>query len=379
MRWFRFLLVAALTATLITAASTATGSFAEQLVRAEARTALPEATAELRQAPPAVSAIFLDYAGDTELVLNARLALRRYPDMSAEVLPLYGSQDAFKSVLRRFGPMVVPPIHYFLDNRIASLRLHRAAGETVGRVRAAIGRWWHTKTDSETASSEGSLMPAERGWYAVHFIRRHGHGFLGQFHITNDNAVHWIQTERVVEGLGGFFTSGIRSLETQLRREGRTDAEDYLWAGVDLAAVLGVTKLLRVGRAAARTGRGAAATSRASRAALASRTLARGTRAALRVGKWGVPVAVGYAVIRHPGLISSLAGRAAGWLGTPVWLMQVLVWTLILWPIAWLASNLGAWLVRPVGACFIATGRQLHRRRAATREHGNGARSVTHP
>lgn len=362
MRCLRFLLVATVTAAAITATSAATGSFAADLVRAEASSAVPEAAPQLRRLPPEVSAVFVDYAGDKELVLNARLALIRYPDMTADVLPIYGSADAFKAILTDFGPAVVPPIHYFLDNRISSLEIRRATGEATRRAKALIDRWWYDEADTTLDGADGeALSPVERGWYAVQFIRDSGHGFLGQFTVAGDNEVHWIQTERVVEGVSSFFTSGVRSLEASLRRSGSADSSDYLWAGIDLAAVIGVTKLLRAGRTLARAGRGAATTSRASRAAITAHTLARGTRSALRIGKWGVPIAIGYAIVRHPTLISSLAARTADWLGTPRWVMQLMVWTLILWPLAWFVAILWRRVARPVAVILIGTGRLVRR------------------
>mgnify|MGYP000323607719 CR=1 FL=1 len=364
MRLRRWPLTAALAGAALITTLSASGSFAEQLVRAEARRAAPEAAPLLREASPAVNAVFLAYADNPALRLNARLSLRRYPAMSAEILATYGEQERFQRILRRYGPTVIPPIHYFLANEISTLELHQATGEAISRSRSLLERWWYGMNQAGASSAESSALgPVARGWYAVRFIRDNGHSFLGQFEVAADGQVIWIQTERVVEGVSRFFTSGVRSLEARLRTEGHADTADYLWAGIDVAAVIGVTKLLRTGRTAAKAARGTALSSRLSRAALTTRTFGRGVRRALRVGTWGVPVAIGYAVLRHPGLISSLSARAARWLSVPVWSVQLLVWTVILLPVFWVISALWRWLARPSGAVLIRTGRWLHRRR----------------
>lgn len=361
------LIAAVMTASLVTTLS-ASDSFAEQLVRAEAQAAAPDAAAQLRDASPAVNAVFLDYADSPELRLSARLSLLRYPEMAAEVLPLYGDRKAFKAILRRFGPAVLPPIHYFLNNDIDSLEIRRAAGMAVSRSRTLIERWWHGAENAVPGGDGNQPLDAiARGWYAIRFIRDDGHSFLGQFEVAPSGQVIWIQTDRVVTGLSGFFTSGLQALETSLRTKGRAPTEDYLWAGVDLAAFIGVTKLLRAGRTATKAARGGAIGSRLSRAAITSRTLGRGVGKALRVGKWGVPVAIGYAVLRHPALITSLSAQAGRWLGVPVWFMQGLVWTTILLPVFWLLSVLWRWLVRPTGTVLIVTGRWLRRWRRVRR------------
>jgi hypothetical protein len=337
-------------------------SFAEGLIRAEARTATPEAAPVLDRASPAVNAVFLDYADDAELLLNARLAMLRYPGMSAEILALYGTEPEFRAILRRFGPAVMPPIQYFLTHRVDSLAVMQATGRAIDGTGAAISDWWHGRSASEdeAAPAVPELGPSRRGWYAVNFINQGGHDFLGQFRVGEASEVTWVQTERLTEGISRFFTSGIRSLETSLRTEGAATTQDYLWAGLDLAIVLGTAKLLRAGRGASRTP-AAAAGGRVSRASLTAGTVSRGTRAALRVGRWGVPIAVGYAVIRHPSLISGLGARAAALLGLPAWPVQFVIWSLVLWPVIWLLSRLWRWLLRPTARVCIVTGRGLRR------------------
>jgi len=96
----------------------------ERLIRGETQKALPEIADEIAGQPAQVRLTFLDYADDEELVLNARLALKRYPQQAPRILALYGPSEDFRAILRAYGPAVIPPIDYFLDHEPASLRLY---------------------------------------------------------------------------------------------------------------------------------------------------------------------------------------------------------------------------------------------------------------
>jgi hypothetical protein len=196
----------------------------------------------------------------------------------------------------------------------------------------------------------------ERGWYAVAFIRDEGHDFLGQFVVKGGEQVDWVQTERVTEAASAFFTSGIRTLETRYRLDQEPGPGDFLWAGVDMALVAGAAKVLRLGRASATGARTGAASARAS---LATRTVVGAGHRALRLSRYGVPLAVGYAVVRHPSLISSLAAQAATLVGWPVPVVQGAVWFALLIPLLALAHLLLRWIVKPCLALLRAVTRGL--------------------
>ncbi|HKJ94719.1 MAG TPA: hypothetical protein VKA32_03715, partial [Gammaproteobacteria bacterium] len=188
--------------------------FTQSLVKAEAADALPQYRDALRTEPAAVNAVFLDYADDQTLLLNARLALIRYPHMTREILPLYGTEPEFRAVFSRYGPTALPPIHYFLHHEVRTLRLMRAAGEAITGAKQAVLSLWRDGSASAEHSqdtSSGTIAPIQRGWYAVNFIQNEGHDFLGQFVVSRDGDVKWIQTERALEGTTAFFTSGIRT------------------------------------------------------------------------------------------------------------------------------------------------------------------------
>jgi hypothetical protein len=361
-----------------------------RLVRLEAAAALPEMADRLAAESVAVNAVLLEYAGEPALRLNAHLALLRHPEMSRLVLPLFGGEPEFRMALRRHGPAVMPPIVYFMTREVRSVEFMRAAGAALDEAKAAAMRILgiadaETAGDGKTplASALDDLAPIERGWYAIAFVNEEGHDFVGQFVVAHDGTVAWVQTERITEAATAFFTSGIRTLETRYRLDETPSPSDYLWAGVDIAVVAGAVKVLRAGRAAAGAETAASASARAT---LAARTVVRAGRAALRAGRYGVPVAVAYAVVRHPSLISGLAAQAANVLGWPVPLVQGAVWFLVLLPVLLGARWLLGLVLRPgvVGLRAAARGaarleRRLRpQRRSVPARHAPPSQRVEH-
>ena len=202
---------------------------------------------------------------------------------------------------------------------------------------APTGRGASPQANAASTSGAEPLTPEERGWYAIAFIREEGHDFLGQFLVDPGGRVEWVQTERVTEAAAGFFTSGIRSLEIRFRQDEEPALSDWLWAGVDLTVSAGALKVLRLGRAAGTGARGS----------LAARTIVRGGRTALRVGRYGVPAAAAYALARHPSLISGLAAQVAKVMGWPVAVVQAVVWFVLLLPVLFVLRIVVRWLIRP--------------------------------
>lgn len=377
------LIVGAIAALTVAAALTATASrepFMPRLVRLEAAAALPELAQVLDGESVALNAVLLEYAHDTTLRLNAHLALLRHPGLAREILPIFGSEQEFREVLAAYGPAVLPPIAYFMRHEVRSLQVMRVAGEALAGAKGLALRLLGGTGDTGDAVDAapqgrshiaGGLSPVERGWYAVAFIREEGHDFLGQFVVDADGGVEWLQTERIAEGVTGFFTSGVRALETRYLLDEDPSASDFLWAGVDVALAAGAVKLLRLGRAAG-TGTRSAASARAS---LAARSVVRAGRVALRVGKLAVPLAVAWAVVRHPSLISGIGAWVADLAGWPVAPVQALVWFLVLLPLLLAASAVTRWLVRPLRLALRAASRALRwlERQSGSRRDGRRA------
>lgn len=307
---------------------------AERVVRLETEKAYPDLAAELAQYPPAVRLAFLDYAGDEELVLNARLALMRYPDMAPRVLALYGPADAFRDILRRHGPAVVPPVHYFLEHDLLTLRVRALLAEPPAAPQ-------DTAAGAATAGDDGdALAPGVRGWYAIAFIREQGHDFLGQFVTDAAGEVSWVQSERFATGTKRFFTSGLTTLETKWQRGDDPAAGDYAWATVDVLVPVAAFKLARAGKLAGRSAKSARTGARLAQA---------GTGAA-RIGRTlavvGSAAGLGYIAL-NPGVINSIGAGIAGSLGLPAWAVSGAIWFVLLLPALVLLRLGHRWLLRP--------------------------------
>jgi hypothetical protein len=315
----------------------------QRLLGVQLETVMPQHAAAVQREPLEVQAVMLDMAlADEVLATKARLALLRHGDMAREALVTYGADAEFRDVLREHGESVVPAIHYFVHNELFSLTFYRRAGEAA----AALRQRWNGEVVQETSAA--ALTPVERGHYAIRFIAQDGHDFLGQFVIASDGQVARVQTERLTEGVTDFFTSGIRGLETRVRRGEELRLGDAGWAAVDVAIGVSALKVLRMGRgaAAART-----ATTASPATASLGTSLLRGSRVGAQVARIGGPVALVYIVVRHPSLLNSAFARAAEVLGYPVWLVQSVGWALVLLPLILLLQFLLRPLALVLGGC----------------------------
>jgi len=336
------LVVAVLGATTITALSTPR-PLDEHDLDLRIEHALPGIADDLREQPDEVREAFLAFAGDRQLLLNAQLALLRHPLPARRVIPLYVERHAFRLVLREHGPAVIPPIHYFLDHEPATLRL-----------RAQVVSWLSDPGDGH-GDRPTVLTPHERGLYAIEFIRREGHDFLGQFVTDDDGRVHWIQSERLATAAKRFLSSGLTELETKRRLGRQTTVDDYGWAAVDLMLPLAAFKAARLGKAgrAARAGSTMTRTARTARLATGASRTARLARFGRTAAKAGAIAGTAYLVL-NPGVIGSVGAELARWTGLPPWLVTAGLWFALLAPLLLLLRCLYCWLVRPVG--FVVLG-----------------------
>ncbi|MGM0767257.1 MAG: PspC domain-containing protein [Pseudomonadota bacterium] len=324
----------------------------ERLISIQARELMPGFDA-IGEQPVEVQAAIVDLGDDPLLVLKAQAAMLAYPEMARTILPLYAAEPEFREVLRRYGEHALPPIDYFLGESVSSLEWMNKVNRQYQRARSFLADLGGEEgSDQSGAKSEAqpeqrltgaSLTPEERGWYAVNFIKEEGHDFLGQFVVDAQGDTQWIQTERVLEGITRFFTSGVRQLETNYRTGEVITLSDIGWASVDVLVFTSAVKLLRAGRGAATATRGANLSTRS--AALAARITAGGRLilSSTRYAKWPVIIGAGYLVLRHPGIISDVFAGIAEVVGVPPLAIQVVGWLLILAPILYLTS----WLLIP--------------------------------
>ncbi|TVP44650.1 MAG: hypothetical protein EA345_15135 [Halomonas sp.] len=350
--------------------------FESKLVRLEVQRELPALAPTLEQESPEINALFLSYAADRALWMSASLAILRHGDIARSTLLDYGLSPQFQEVLVRFGADAVLPVSYFRDHDIATLRAQHWIGERYQQV----SRWWSDEpsvevddTDVEAAIAE--LTPYRRGQMGIALLEANGHGLLNQFVVGDEGNVEWLQGERVVSGVGDFFTSGLRDLESQWRRGEAIGASDLGWAGVDILVMASTVKVLKAGRVA-RTARVGSVEAQGARAGLRQGIVASGGRFATlpRMAKIAAVATTGYVVIRHPSLVSALGANLSQWLGWPTWLGQFLIWLIVLLPVLvitrffyrWLLTPL-LWLLMPLmRVCFRAANRSLTKR---TQEH----------
>lgn len=307
--------------------------FEARLVRLEAERALPSLESSLQQESLKINALFLGYASDQALWMSGSLAIQRHGDVAREVLIEYGLLPQFQDVLVRFGADTVLPVSYFRSHNVATMRAQHWIGERYQE----LSRWW--REEAEVASSE--LTPYRRGLMGIALLDDNGHALLNQFVVGEQGDVQWLQGERVVAGVGNFFTSGLRDLESQWRRGDDIGAGDLGWAGVDLFLMAGTVKVLRAGKAA-RVARPASVG--------APGVLATGGRfAALsRTAKIAAAAGTAYVVVRHPSLVSALGANLANRLGLPVWLGQFVIWLIVLLPLLIVARFAYRWLLIPL-------------------------------
>jgi len=105
--------------------------YEDQLIGVAVRQSFGDAASQVAAEPLEVQALLLDYADNEQLVLKARLALLRYPDLARRILPVYGGEAEFQAVLLTYGEAVLPPIAYFMDHDLTSLEIRRALSERV--------------------------------------------------------------------------------------------------------------------------------------------------------------------------------------------------------------------------------------------------------
>ena len=322
-------------------------SYSDRLVLVQAREELGHIDQRILLEPVDVQSVLLDYAPDNELVLKAWIALSKYSEKAREILLLYGAEPEFKEVLRNYGDAVIPPVQYFLENEVLSVKALDYSGRTIESLAASAKAFSDRITGKEPPKTDAPARPAselgpkERGWYAVNFIRKEGHGFLGQFVVDKDGKVKWNQTDRIVQGVSAFFTGSIRALETKYDLGEEVAASDFFWAGVDVAAMAAPVKLLRAGRAVESSGKGLSVTTRTR---LLAPRLVSNARVFQRLGKYGAVAATAYIVVMHPSLINSLLAEFANVMGWNPWLVQFGAWVLIiavlLYPFLWVLKAL---------------------------------------
>lgn len=326
--------------------------FNEQLLQLSLRQTLGPWADGFASEPPELQALILDYASQPELVLKTKIALLKYPDLAQRVFLTYGATPEFQQILRHYGEAVLLPISYFMTHEIASLTAMHKVGNVWEDLKESWQHWLTGKKEAAAPPPEVKLGPEERGWIAITFIKEEGYHFLGQFVVTKEGEVQWLQSDRLLQGLVSFLTSGVRKLEAKWRQGEPILLGDLTDAALDLIIVAGSFKLVKAAnqsRKLTKLGQ------------LPQRIRVYGRALLFKGGKlrpivkYGVLATTGYLLVRHPSLLHSLWREAANVLGLPPLLLQVVGWTvvitLLLYPVSWLWALLTPpvrWLARTV-------------------------------
>ena len=316
--------------------------YEEQLIKIQFAERLGGLVAGLENRSVETQALLLDYSADEILLLKARIALLTYPEKSEKLLLLYGTEPEFQKVLLKYGETIIPVVDYFYENEDALQEMMRIAQNQFLEWSEALRKLWQAETGTVDSTAREKplekLKPLDRGWYAVNLIGNEGYNFLGQFTIDKSGAVNWIQTERVLENLNEFFAGGIRNLEIKFARDEQISAKDLLWGAVDIAVIGGTLKLLRAGRAAAKTGRRLSFLRRTR--LFAPRLFAGAGLVARKMATYGAAAATVYIVASHPKIMHGMMAEVAGVAGFNPYLTQIVGWFLIamvgLYPLFWL-------------------------------------------
>lgn len=309
-----------------------TPSYQDQVIGVAVHQSFGDAASQVATEPLEVQALLLDYAGNEPLVLKARLALLRYPDIARRILSIYGEEPDFQEVLLNYGEAALPPIAYFIDHDLTSLEMRRAFHERVDEFKRLYGRLAGAPADAAASAtaSVSKLTAEDRGWYAIHFLREDGYDFLGQFSVAPDGKTVWVQTERVTESMSDLFLGGVRGLENKWRQGAQIERSDLGWAALDVFVIASSVKLLKAGRAAKAVAPGSAAARSggfSGRLLFGSRVLlVRGGRLGRAVARYGTIPAAVYLMVRYPQLINATLTVLGEWMGVDPWWVQFLFW-----------------------------------------------------
>ena len=258
-------------------------------------------------------------------------ALEQYSDDALRVFVLYGQTPEFGDIMYRYGHnQVVPIVAKCLEKGDPFLEF----GSELEQVMSAL-------LDFEWPAVE-ALEPIECGWRAILLVQTVGNDFLGQFVINEEGKALRLPGSSIAAALKGLATSGLQRLERRLVLGETPTFGEWGLAVLDVA-VIGVAgksvAVLARGKLATRATLGARLT--AARQGIAGFAKTVTPKVAGKVVKYSAVVGVGYLAIYHPAVITGAAGTIAEVLGLPPFLVQGVVWGVILYvPLSLLASLL---------------------------------------
>ncbi|WP_155834386.1 hypothetical protein [Halotalea alkalilenta] len=360
-------LALALGSAAVIAAASDGRSYAQRLLHLELSQRLPSLSSALEGESDAVKIVFIAYAEDEPLWLNARLALLKYGDDAREPLAEQGLEPEFQHALREYGPDMLLPVIYFRQHGYFLSRWKRQAESGY----QTLAEWWRDEVQpGEVMPDEAALQRAD-GARAVEFVNDEGYDFIQQF--TRNPAsgeIDWLNTERISRGMTNLLLGDTKRWEA-LRARGEEVPSAVMFgsvlemgslgllaAGPAIKALSGGSRMARWGIASRSPSAAATSSARASRVALAAR---RGVTAVtwLAGSRWAKVAggaALAYLVIKHPTLLNGVGNALAWALGIPAWLGVAAVWFCVLAPLYCLARPFLRLLGGVIRSCLKVSG-----------------------
>jgi hypothetical protein len=264
-------------------------------------------------------------------------ALLQYPHAAPQVFALYGHTAELREAFSRYGHnQIVPIIELCLrekDNLIA------LGGEFEDLVGSLLGR----KLDTQELSA-----PMRCGWRTILLTLTYGNDFLGQFMIDPvTSRAKRLPTNSILANIKNFTIGGLQQLERKLVQGESPELKDWGFAAIDVAIVGAVSKAVKLG-----ISRAAAPTVRSRLGTLRTGMVGYAKAYAPTIAKYATIGGAAYLVLYHPQLITSGVAVVAEALGIPPFVLQVAVWTAMIFILLWIIDL----LLRVVGPVWRTLG-----------------------
>lgn len=336
-RWVA-LLCTTVAAAAIVAFSSGQGSYFDRLVSLDSRSSIVRDIYAAAGDSPELRALFLDVSDRPQLLAKMQFALENYPTDARDVLIAFGGYEDFQKALQEYGEGIVPIIAFFQKTELKTMKL-----------RFEAGRGWDWVLGKGKTDPDKIYGPEYRGLFAIQAIRLKGHGFLEQFGLNDEKKAVWLITPQVTDLFKDLFTSGMATVEKNVRLRQELLARDLAWAAADAFPFASLFKALK-GLKAVKPIEAAAASSKVARpVAMADRTVLYGSRilsrdrVATTLRLTGAAAAV-YITVRHPSLLNGLFEDTGAWLGLSPLVSKLMGWAFVLAPfVIWLLpAALGA-------------------------------------
>ncbi len=264
----------------------------------------------------------------------------QYPERAPAIFALYGKTPEFQLALRREGHQrLVPIIAKCLeggDDFIAAVSTLDRYIDSILRINVAVAQ---NATLADRAKALADALqrytppsprpqkPEECGWHVVVRTVELGPDFLGRFDIDYEHGIaRRLPASTIAASLKEIFTSGLQQIERREVRGETPTPREWGMAALDAGTFFLAGKSLMLGlKAKALAGSGIAA-----KAAVAGGVKQFVFASLPKIAAYGTIIGTGYLAVTHPSVITSAAATFAQTLGLNPWLVECVVWTVII-------------------------------------------------